>query len=114
MPLPSVTHDQRRLFCLNWNELPVLKGALGPGVDVQPLFLDAENGIWSLRAIFAPGITLPNHFHTGTVPTLDLAAGSLGEGMAKAPPSAPPATPSKAAEPATPRIVGTSPRANAA
>lgn len=67
MALPSVTHDQRRLFCLNWNELPVLKGALGPGVDIQPLYLDPENGIFSLRAIFGPGVTLPNHFHTGAV-----------------------------------------------
>lgn len=67
MALPTVLHDQRRLFCLNWNELPILEDALCPGVDVQPLYLDAENGVWVLRAIFAPGVTLPNHFHTGTV-----------------------------------------------
>ena len=38
-----------------------------PGVHIWPLFLDAENGLWVIRAKFEPGITLPKHFHTGTV-----------------------------------------------
>lgn len=67
MTLPNVVLEQKRLLCLNTNELPILRGALGPGVDIQPLFLDPTNGIWVLRAIFGPGVTLPNHFHTGTV-----------------------------------------------
>ena len=67
MALPDAIHHQDRLLTLNTNELPILKDSLLPGVDIQPLFLDPENGIWVLRAIFAPGVVLPNHFHTGTV-----------------------------------------------
>lgn len=67
MGLPSSIFHQDRLLTLNTNELPILKDSLCPGVDVQPLFLDPQNGIWVMRAIFAPGIVLPNHFHTGTV-----------------------------------------------
>lgn len=67
MALPTVINHQDKLLTLNTNDLPILKSALGPGVDVQPLFLDPQNGIWVLRAIFGPGVVLPNHFHTGTV-----------------------------------------------
>ena len=44
----------------------MVKDAL-PGVDICPLFLDSENGTWVIRALFQPGLTLPKHFHTGTV-----------------------------------------------
>jgi len=47
--------------------VPFVKNALAPGIDVQPLFLDPQNGVWALRVIFAPGIALPKHFHTGCV-----------------------------------------------
>ncbi len=67
MALPSVIHHQDKLLTLNTNDLPILKDALVPGVNVQPLFLDPQNGIWVMRVIYAPGVTLPNHFHTGTV-----------------------------------------------
>ncbi len=66
MGLPEVIHEQDFLLTLNTNEQPVVKDAL-PGVDVWPLFLDSERGIWVIRARFAPGTTLPKHFHTGTV-----------------------------------------------
>ena len=52
MSIPTTINVQKKLL---------------PGVDVQPLYLDPENGIWVLRVQFAPGITLPRHFHTGTV-----------------------------------------------
>lgn len=59
--------DQNKLLTLNVNQLPVLENALGPGVGFQPLFLDPSNGIWCIRALFGPGITLPSHLHTGPV-----------------------------------------------
>ncbi len=66
MALPDPINHQQFLLTLNTSELPVVKDAL-PGVDIWPLFLDAENGTWVIRAHFQPGITLPCHFHTGTV-----------------------------------------------
>ena len=67
MPIPIRDHDE--LLTLNSNELPIYKDALPgvPGVDVQPLMLDPSQGIWALRVIFAPGVILPKHYHTGTV-----------------------------------------------
>ncbi|MGL5666726.1 MAG: cupin domain-containing protein, partial [Shewanella sp.] len=66
MALPEVINHQDFLLTLNTNEEQIIKDAL-PGVDVYPLFLDPENGIWVIRAKFKPGITLPKHFHTGVV-----------------------------------------------
>jgi 2,4'-dihydroxyacetophenone dioxygenase len=67
MALPSVIHHQDKLLTLNTNDLPILRDSVAPGVDIQPLFLDPQNGVWVLRVLFAPGVTLPNHFHTGAV-----------------------------------------------
>jgi len=64
--LPTAINHQNFLLTLNTNIEPVIVETL-PGVDVWPLFLDPENGIWVLRARFKEGITLPKHFHTGTV-----------------------------------------------
>lgn len=66
MALPDVIQHQDFLLTLNTNEENIVKDAL-PGVDVFPLFLDAENGTWVIRARFKPGVTLPKHFHTGVV-----------------------------------------------
>ncbi|MBD1572574.1 2,4'-dihydroxyacetophenone dioxygenase [Vibrio sp. S17_S38] len=66
MALPDVIQHQDFLLTLNTNEENIMKDAL-PGVDVFPLFLDAENGTWVIRARFKPGVTLPKHFHTGVV-----------------------------------------------
>lgn len=66
MTLPAPINHQDFLLTLDTATLPVVKEAL-PGVDIYPLFLDAENGLWVLRALFKPGVTLPMHFHTGTV-----------------------------------------------
>jgi 2,4'-dihydroxyacetophenone dioxygenase len=64
--LPDIINHQDFLLTLDTTKEPVVVEAL-PGVDVWPLFLDAENGVWVLRAKFKPGITLPRHFHTGSV-----------------------------------------------
>jgi 2,4'-dihydroxyacetophenone dioxygenase len=66
MALPDVINHQAFLLTLDTSKLPLIRNAL-PGVDIHPLFLDPENGIWVLRAKFAPGTTLPKHFHTGAV-----------------------------------------------
>jgi hypothetical protein len=66
MTLPSPINHQEFLLDVDTSKIPVIENAL-PGVDIWPLFLDAENGLWVLRAKFAPGTTLPMHFHTGTV-----------------------------------------------
>jgi hypothetical protein len=66
MTLPDPIHHQEFLLTLDTSKLPMVKDAL-PGVDIWPLFLDSENGTWVIRALFQPGLTLPKHFHTGTV-----------------------------------------------
>ncbi|MGP4843405.1 2,4'-dihydroxyacetophenone dioxygenase family protein [Marinobacter sp. 1Y8] len=65
--LPPTLKDHNELLTLNTNDLPVYKDALVPGVDVQPLFLDPNRGVWCLRVMFHPGVMLPTHYHTGTV-----------------------------------------------
>ena len=66
MALPHPINHQDFLLTLNTLQEPIVQDAL-PGVHIWPLFLDAENGLWVLRARFDPGVTLPKHFHTGTV-----------------------------------------------
>ncbi|WP_116367633.1 2,4'-dihydroxyacetophenone dioxygenase family protein [Parahaliea mediterranea] len=66
MALPDTINHQDFLLSLDTSKEPVVVEAL-PGVDVWPLFLDPENGVWVLRARFKPGTTLPKHFHTGVV-----------------------------------------------
>lgn len=72
MGLPEVINHQDLLLTLNTREETLIKDVL-PGVDIQPLFLDPENGTWVVRALFKPGTTLPKHFHTGTVHFFTLA-----------------------------------------
>ena len=69
MSLPDVINHQDFLLTLNTDQQPVIKDVVPgiPGVDIYPLFLDVENGTWVIRAKFKPGVTLPKHFHTGTV-----------------------------------------------
>ena len=66
MALPEVINHQDRLLTININdEAPVTEPEIG--YQIQPLFLDAENGTWVLYMSFPPGTKLPCHFHTGTV-----------------------------------------------
>lgn len=70
MPMPIPVFDHKELLTLNTNELPIYKNAMGPhfpGVDAQPLYLDPNLGVWCLRVLFHPGVTLPCHYHTGPV-----------------------------------------------
>lgn len=68
MNAPEVITHQDKLLTINTNSGKFLEDMLmEPGIKVYPLFLDACNGVWVLRVKFAPGITLPVHFHTGTV-----------------------------------------------
>lgn len=66
MALPETINHQDFLLTLDTTRLPIVKQVL-PGLDIYPLFLDPENGTWVLRVLFAPGVTLPMHFHTGVV-----------------------------------------------
>jgi len=66
MALPEIINHQEGLLSLNINEEALIKDAL-PGVDVYPLFLDGERGVWVLYAKFRAGLTLPTHYHTGSV-----------------------------------------------
>ena len=67
MALPDAITHQDKLLTVNTNLGKFLEGLLHPGIKAYPLFLDPHNGTWVLRVKFAPGITLPLHFHTGTV-----------------------------------------------
>lgn len=63
--LPLVALPQGELLTVNANETPLVRDALGPGVHFQPLRLDIEAGEWVVLATFAPGATVPLHYHTG-------------------------------------------------
>lgn len=68
MPVPIFEHKE--LLTLNTNDLPIYENAMAPhfpGVDVQPLYLDPNLGVWCLRVRFHPGVRLPCHYHTGPV-----------------------------------------------
>ncbi len=67
MGAPEVITHQDKLLTIDSNASKFLQGLLHPGISVHPLFLDPYNGVWVLRVKFKPGVTLPLHFHTGTV-----------------------------------------------
>jgi 2,4'-dihydroxyacetophenone dioxygenase len=67
MSTPEAITHQDKLLCIDTNAGKFLEGLLHPGISAYPLFLDPYNGVWVLRVKFAPGVTLPLHFHTGTV-----------------------------------------------
>ncbi|SFM00473.1 2,4'-dihydroxyacetophenone dioxygenase family protein [Marinobacter zhejiangensis] len=64
---PLTVKDHKKLLTLNTNDAPIYTDMLVPGLDVQPLMLDPNNGLWCLRVWFHPGVRLPTHYHTGTV-----------------------------------------------
>jgi quercetin dioxygenase-like cupin family protein len=66
MALPEFINHQDVLLTLNTNEETLIKDAL-PGVHINPLYLDPERGVWVIFGKFDAGITLPTHFHTGSV-----------------------------------------------
>lgn len=69
MPMPTVVYEHKQLLTLNTRELPIYEDSFPgvPGIDSQPLFIDTNAGVWVVRSIIAPGVTMPVHYHTGTV-----------------------------------------------
>ena len=67
MALPEAFTHQDKLLTVSTSAGKFLEGLLHPGIKAYPLYLDPYNGTWVLRVKFAPGVTLPLHFHTGTV-----------------------------------------------
>jgi 2,4'-dihydroxyacetophenone dioxygenase len=65
--VPVFSLPQTKLLTLNVHDIPMMKDALGPGINFQPLYLDPEVGVWSVIGTFAPGAELPIHLHTGGV-----------------------------------------------
>jgi quercetin dioxygenase-like cupin family protein len=67
-----VALPQRELLTVNETNIPMVRNAVAPGVHVQPLRLDIENGEWVVRATFEPGAKIPLHYHTGTAEVFTL------------------------------------------
>jgi quercetin dioxygenase-like cupin family protein len=67
MGAPEIITHQDKILTINTNDSKWLEGLLHPGIKVHPLFLDPCNAVSVLIVSFAPGITLPLHFHTGFV-----------------------------------------------
>lgn len=63
--LPIVALPQGELLTVSETELPLLKDAMGPGIDAQIQRLDMERGEWVLKVTYAPGVSIPMHYHTG-------------------------------------------------
>ncbi|MFN8150047.1 MAG: 2,4'-dihydroxyacetophenone dioxygenase family protein [Solirubrobacterales bacterium] len=66
-PLPIVALPQGELLTINETDIPLIHDALGPGVHFKPLRLDLEQGEWVVLATFAPGASIPLHYHSGAV-----------------------------------------------
>ena len=67
MTLPATITHQDQLLSIDTKSGKFLEGLLHPGLKIFPFFIDRYNGMAVYRAKFAPGITLPLHFHTGSV-----------------------------------------------
>lgn len=53
------------------DDLPFVE--LRPGTEIQLLQVDLNQGVWILRARYAPGTVLNTHYHTGPVLAFTLA-----------------------------------------
>jgi quercetin dioxygenase-like cupin family protein len=63
--LPLVALPQKRLLTIHESDIPLIKDTVGPGIHVQLLRLDFEHNEWVVLVTFAPGASLPLHYHTG-------------------------------------------------
>lgn len=63
--LPIVALPQSELLTVNAEEMPWLADSLAQGIRIKPLRLDLEAGVWVILAAFAPGSSVPLHYHTG-------------------------------------------------
>jgi 2,4'-dihydroxyacetophenone dioxygenase len=71
--LPLVALPQGELLTVSLSEIPMIKDAIGPGINVQPLRIDMEAGELALMATLAPGAEVPVHYHTGPAEIYTLA-----------------------------------------
>jgi hypothetical protein len=60
--LPLLALRQGKLLTVNIDQIPLLEGAGGPGIHLQPLRPDPERGEWVFLAVLAPGCSLPLHY----------------------------------------------------
>jgi 2,4'-dihydroxyacetophenone dioxygenase len=63
--LPLLALPQKRLLTLNESDIPSIKDTVAPGIHMQILRLDFEHNEWVVLVTFAPGTSLPLHYHTG-------------------------------------------------
>jgi quercetin dioxygenase-like cupin family protein len=63
--LPMVALPQKRLLTVNAADTPLIKDTVGPGIHIRVLRLDFEHNEWVVLVTFAPGTSLPLHYHTG-------------------------------------------------
>jgi 2,4'-dihydroxyacetophenone dioxygenase len=63
--LPLLAIPQKRLLTVNESDIPVIKDTVAPGIHIQVLRLDFEHNEWVVLVTFAPGTSLPLHYHTG-------------------------------------------------
>lgn len=71
-PLPVVALPQTELLTVNETTTPWLEDAFGVGVRIKPLRLDVESGVWVILVAFAPGSSVPLHYHTGVAEVFTL------------------------------------------
>ena len=64
-------HEVRRAIHRGESDLPFVDFA--PGVALQLLQVDLDQGLWIVRTRFDPGVTIPTHKHTGCVFAVTLA-----------------------------------------
>jgi 2,4'-dihydroxyacetophenone dioxygenase len=72
-PLPFVALPQGELLSVQESEIPMIKDAVGPGINIQPLRIDMEAGEMVLLITLAPGAEVPMHYHTGPAEVYTLA-----------------------------------------
>ena len=63
--LPLLALPQNRLLTLNESNIPLIRDTVGPGIHIKVLRLDFEHNEWVVLVTFAPGTSLPLHYHTG-------------------------------------------------
>ena len=63
--LPLLALTQNRLLTLNESDIPLIRDTVAPGIHLQVLRSDFEHNEWVVLVTFAPGTSLPLHYHTG-------------------------------------------------
>lgn len=63
--LPFVALPQKRLLTINESDIPLIQDTVAPGIHLQVLRLDFAHNEWVVLVTFAPGTSLPLHYHTG-------------------------------------------------